>query len=175
MKKTLLAITALAMVHLAHSALLVTSDGAWSTTAANGTSNGGAQTNWNTSGTFNNWGGASFNANAETWYMDMQATAANAQQTYAAGYTYSYRSSAAAAIAGHATNQVVYLTADGSTVAASRVAGPNNTGTYGSGDRNTISSSYAVSAGNAIIGQTVGMRLTSEGAQSRFRADGDSD
>lgn len=166
---------AVALAHSAHAALLVTSDGAWSTTAANGTSNGGAQTNWNTAGTFNSWGGASFNVNAESQYMDMQATAANAQQSYAAGYTYSYRSSAAAAIAGHANNQVVYLTANGGTVAGSRVAGANNTGTYGSGDRNTINGSYAVSGGDAIIGQTIGLRLSSEGIQSRFRADGDSD
>ena len=175
MRNTLMTITALAMVHVAHSALLITSDGAWSTTAANGTSNGGAQTNWNTGASFGSWGGSSYNVNAETQYMDMQATAANAQQAYAAGYTYSYRSSAAAAIAGHANNQVVTLTANGGTVAASRVAGANNTGTYGSLDRNTINGTYAVSAGNAIIGQTVGMRLSSEGIQSRFRADGDSD
>lgn len=175
MKNTLLAVMLLAMVNIAHAALLVTSDGAWSTTAVIGTSNGGAQTNWNTGGTFGSYGGASYNVNAETQYMDMQATTANAQQTYAAGYTYSYRASAAAAIAGHDNNQVVYLTANGSTVAGSRVAGPNNTGTYGDADRNTIYGSYAVSAGDAIIGQMIGMRLSSEGIQSRFRADGDSD
>jgi len=157
---------------------LITSDGAWTTSAINATSNGGAQTNTSVGGAFSGWGGPAFvNVNNEGDYINMQATASNPQQTYAAGYTYSYNSTAYAALDGHKNNQVAYLTADGSTVAASRISGLNYTGSAGAASTNsrTISGSYVVSAGNPIIGQTIGLRLTSEGIQSRFRADGTSD
>jgi len=159
----------------AQAAELITSDAAWSSTAALSPSNGGAQDNWKTSdGALSSWGGTSFEVNSEGAYMNMQATGSNILPVYTEGYTYNYKASAAAAIATHSTNQVVYLLANGSTVAGSRVAGLNNTGTYGNNDRPTISGSVAVAAGDPLIGQTVGVRLTSEGAQCRFKADGSS-
>ncbi|WP_136077229.1 hypothetical protein [Pontiella desulfatans] len=155
-------------------AVLVSSDGAWSTNELITISKGGLQSNSNSGGTFGSWGGASFNANAESHYLDMETTVSNIQHIYTPGYTYSYKASAAAALANMMTNQVVYLLADGAPVSASRVAGKNYLGTFGSDNRNSVYGYYSAEAGDPLIGQTVGMRLTSEGIQSRFRADGDS-
>ena len=165
------ALACAALVHPAYSAQLITSDGAWINTAVNATSNGGLQANSNTGGSFGGWGDASFFSNAETQYLGMQASITSVQQTYTAGYTYSYQSTARAALASHAANQVVSLTGDGAVVAGTRVAGPNNTGTFGTLDPNTVNGSYVVSTGNAVIGETVGVRISSEGAQSRFWAE----
>ena len=150
-------------------AVLVTSDGAWSTNGVIENSNGGQQTNSNVGGTFGLWGGASFNVNAETQSLDMQSAA-----VYTEGYTYSYKASAATALESMMTNQVATLLADGSLVAESRVAGANYYGTFGSDNRNAIYGYRTVLAGDPLVGQTVGLRLSSEGSQSRFRADGDS-
>ncbi|VGO14038.1 hypothetical protein PDESU_02595 [Pontiella desulfatans] len=151
-------------------AVLVSSDGAWSTNGINSMSNNGMQTNSHNGGTFSQWGGASFNVNAETQTLDMQAPAL----VYTAGYTYSYKASAAAAQENMITNQVVTLLADGAPVAASRVSGPNVLGIFGSDNRNSIFGYRTIETGDPLIGQTVGLRLSSEGSQSRFRADGDS-
>ena len=165
------ALACAALVHPAYSAQLITSDGAWTTAAVNATSNGGLQANSNTGGAFENWGGASFNVNAESQYLDMQASATSVQQTYTAGYTYSYQSTARAALFTHMNNQVVSLTGDGAVVAGTRVAGLNYNGTFGIGNPNTVNGSYVVSTGNASIGETVGVRISSEGVQSRFWAE----
>ena len=178
MTRNLYGLTAIAgfaaLVHPAYSAELITSDGAWSTSALLTPSNGGAQTNSNTGGAFISYGGPTFRSNAENQSMNMQATVTNIMPVYTEGYTYNYKASSAAAIPNHATNQVVHLLANGNTVTASRVAGPNNTGVYGNSDRPTISGSYAVAAGDSLIGQTVGVRISSGGAQCRFAADGSS-
>jgi len=178
MTRNLYGLTAIAgfaaLVHPAYSVELITSDGAWSKTAFITPSNGGAQTNSNTGGAFIGYGGAHFRSNAENQSMNMQATVTNIMPVYTEGYTYNYKASSAAAIANHSTDQVVHLLANGNTVTASRVAGPNNTGTYGSNDRPTITGSYAVAAGDSLIGQTVGVRISSAGAQCRFAADGSS-
>jgi hypothetical protein len=155
-------------------AVLISSDGAWSSSAVVPISNEGSQTNSNAGGTFGSWGGPSFNANAESHSMDMQVTASNVQQVYTAGYTYSYKASAAAALESMMTNQVVTLLADGSPVSESRIAGKNYTGTFGSANRNTVYGYYSIEAGDPLVGQMIGLRLSSEGIQSRFRADGDS-
>jgi hypothetical protein len=155
-------------------AVLLTSDGAWDANGIMSASNGGEQSNSHVGGTFGSWGGSSFNVNAETHYLDMQATTSNVQQVYTVGYTYSYQASAAAALESMMTNQVMYLLADGTPVSSSRVAGRNYLGTFGSDNRNSVYGYYSVEAGDPLIGQTVGMRLTSEDIQSRFRADGDS-
>lgn len=162
------AVVCAALVHPAYSVELITSDGAWTATGINATSNGGLQNNSNTGGLFDAWNGGVFNVNAETQYLDMQASATSVQQTYTAGYTYSYQSTAKAAIVGHMNNQVVSLTSGGSVVAGTRVAGPNNDGSSGDTHPNTVDDSYVVSAGNAVIGQTVGVRISGEGIQSRF-------
>ena len=153
-------------------AALLTSAGAWSSTGVVAQSNHGTQTNSNQNGQFSNWAGATFSANAESQNLDMQATATSVQQCYAGGYTYGYRSTALAALASDSTNQVAYLTANGNPVSASRISGPNNTGTFGSSDTNTITGCYAVGPGDPLIGQIIGLRLSSEGLQSRFHADG---
>ena len=166
------ALACAALVHPAYSAQLITSDGAWTTTTAiNASSNGGLQNNSNTGGAFVPWGGVSFRVNAESQYLDMQASAASVQQTYTAGYTYSYQSTARAAAEVHENNQVVSLTSNGGVVAGTRVVGLNYNGTFGDGNPNTVNGSYAVSTGNASIGQTVGVRISSEGVQSRFWAE----
>lgn len=152
----------------AQASVLVSSDGAWSTNGINSMSNNGMQTNSHNGGTFSQWGGASFNVNAETQYLDMQAPT----QVYTAGYTYSYKASAAAAQESMMTNQVVTLLADGAPVVASR--GPNTLGTFGAENRNSIWGYRTIETGDPLIGQTIGLRLSSEGSQSRFRADGDS-
>ena len=151
-------------------AVLVSSDGAWSTSGVAGVSHNGMQTNSHVGGTFSEWGGAAFNVNAETQYLDMQAPA----QFYTPGYTYCYTVSAAAALESMKTNQVAVLLADGSPAADTRVVGLNYNGTFGSDQRNSIYGYRTVKAGDPLIGQTVGLRLSSEGSQSRFRADGDS-
>ncbi len=174
MKRWMVAIASMGLLLGVQAGVLVSSDGAWSSAGVIGSSNGGAQTNQNAGGAFGNYGGPSFNVNAESIVMDMQATVSNMLPVYTEGYTYNYKASSAAANVSMATNQVVYLLANGGTVAGSRVSGPNNTGIYGNLDRPTISGSYAVAAGDALIGQTIGVRLSSEGVQSRFAADGSS-
>jgi hypothetical protein len=165
------ALACAALVHPAYSVQLITSDGAWTTTAVNATSNGGLQDNSNTGGSFGLWAGPSFLSNGSNQYLDMQASATSVQQTYTAGYTYSYQSTASAALESHENNQVVSLTGDGAVVAGTEVAGLNYNGAFGLGNQNTVNGSYAVSTGNAFIGQTVGVRISSEGTQSRFHAE----
>jgi hypothetical protein len=152
---------------------LITSDGAWTSSGLVSSSNGNAQANLNANGVFNPWGGATFSGvNNENVYMSMQTKAGNPQQYYTAGYTYSYQSTAYAMNANGLTNQVAYLTADGETIEASRISGPNSLGNGGPWDPNTISSSFAVATGDAVVSQRIGLRLTSENVQSRFKADG---
>lgn len=172
MKKWIISGLAIASAFSVQAVELITSDGAWNASAGVSLSNGGTQTNSNNGGGFG--AGPNFFSNTEGAYVDMQATAGNPQQSYAAGYTYHYRSTAYAALDDMKTNQVAYLTANGSTVAASRISGPNNNGTSGSGNPNTISDSVEVSPGDSIIGQTIGLRLASEFVQSRFLSDGTS-
>jgi hypothetical protein len=165
------ALACAALVHPAYSAQLITSDGAWTTTAVNATSNGGLQDNSNTGGSFGLWAGPSFLSNGSNQYLDMQASATSVQQTYTAGYTYSYQSTARAPNVAYDDIQVVSLTSNAAVVAGTPVAGSNNTGTFGTGDPNTVNGSYVVSTGNAVIGQTVGVRISGEGVQSRFWAE----
>ncbi len=156
-------------------AVLITADGAWSSSAINASSNGGLQSNSHSGGAFGLWGGPSFNVNAESLYLDMEATGLNIQPVCTAGYTYRWRVKAAAAREDMMNNQVSYLLAGGSPVSASRLEGPNNDGTFGPDNRHTIYGSYPVAAGDAQVGKTVGLRLTSEGIQSRYLADGDTE
>jgi hypothetical protein len=150
---------------------LLTSDGAWDTEGINNSSNSGAQTNSNNDGKFVNWGGVTFNSNSENNYFDMQATKSNPQQSYAAGYTYYYRSTSVTS-SSTVVNQVAYLTADGSTITASRIFGPNSSNPHDPSASHTISDSFVVATGDNVVGQTIGLRLSSEGAQSRFRLNG---
>jgi len=155
-------------------AILVTSDQAWDSNEAYGLSNSGMQTNWNTGGNFGMWGGKMWSSNADSQTMDMQATASNVQRTYTAGYTYSYHVSGLAAVDAHATEQIACLTANGNVVDGTLVSGANHLGTYGLNDPAPIYSYRTVSEGDGLIGQPIGLRLSSEGPQTRYLADGSS-
>lgn len=149
---------------------LLTSDGAWNANGVITSSNGGAQTNSNIGGTFVGWGGVTFNSNNDSQHLDMQATESNPQWKYAAGYTYNYRSTSVSSVSD--VNQVAYLTANGQKVAASRISGPNTSIPGNPNASNTISGSFVVAAGDDVVDQIIGMRLSSEGIQSRFRLNG---
>ncbi|MGZ0708748.1 hypothetical protein ACWPKO_10465 [Coraliomargarita sp. W4R53] len=155
-------------------AILITSDQAWDSNEVYGLSNSGMQTNWNTGGGFGAWSDAMWSSSADSETMDMQATTSSVQRTYTAGYTYSYRASGLASSAAHATKQIASLTANGNVVGTSRVTGVNHTGSYGVNDHSPIYSYYTVSEGDGLIGQTIGLRLSSEEAQTRYLADGSS-
>ena len=142
---------------------LITSDGAWTETAVNATSNAGQQSNSNTSGAFSRYDGASYNTNSEAQYMDMQTTASNVQQNYTAGYTYTYTGNARRVA--DFPNQVASLTADGSVVTGTRI-----TAATGNGSWAPNTGTYTVDTGNTAIGKAIGLRLSSEGSQSRFSA-----
>ena len=175
-KSTCCAAAIAVLVQSAYSVELITSDGAWSTSAINASSNGGLQDNSNSGGGFVDFFAPSYTSNAPTNYVDMQATASSVQQAYTAGYTYSYQAEGISAIDNHEGTFSVQLLGNGSAVSGTKATGNNYTTAGGPGvDSNVINGSHAVSAGDAIIGQTVGMRIHSEVAvQTRFRANGNS-
>lgn len=149
---------------------LLTSQGAWTDSAIVGSSNDNRQNNSRNGGALGDWAGAAFSSNAASQYIDMQATAANPQQNYTAGYTYSYQSLGHSATGGHNSNFNVELLANGSGSGDS-VSGNNYTdaGTAGS---NNISGELQVAVGSTLIDQQIGMRISSDGEQTRWNADG---
>ncbi|VGO11472.1 hypothetical protein PDESU_00016 [Pontiella desulfatans] len=58
MKTYIVALVAMGWLGGVQAAQLISSEGAWSSSAVNPASNGGAQTNWNTGGVFGQWGGS---------------------------------------------------------------------------------------------------------------------
>jgi hypothetical protein len=100
----------------------------------------------------------------------MRATAANPQQNYTAGYTYSYQSVGHSAIADYNTTFNAELLANG-VPTGENVSGNNFTvpGTAGS---NTLSGELQVESDFTYLGQQIAMRISSQGVQTRWRADG---
>ncbi len=149
---------------------LLTSSGAWTTTGINASS--GTQANTVNNGAFSSWGGASFNSNTTTTYIDMQTAAGNPQQNYTAGYTYSYSSKGFSPTNALETTFNVQLLGNGALVGGTQVTGNNYQAAGGDElDSNVINGSYQVNGGDALIGQRIGMRINSNGEQTRFRAE----
>lgn len=163
---------AMGLTHGVLAATIITSDGAWTTTDVVEVSNGGSQTNFNSGGTFNSFAGAVFSSSGTNQVMYMSSLS----NTYEVGKTYIYQVEGLAAAAARDDIQNVELIAGTNTsgIAGTLVSGPNNTGVYGVNDRVAISGSYAVEAGDPIIGQRVGMKLYSSGFETRFHANGTS-
>jgi hypothetical protein len=174
-----------ALMHPAHSVELITSDGAWTGgVLVGGVETGGGvvadpnnwQVNTYTVGGFTNWGGSAFTSNAPNQYLQMVADVNNVHKVYTAGYTYSYQSTASAVEFEHQAVQYVSLIGNGTNVIVTKsgenhARDANGGAFYGSDSRNTVSGSYVVSTDDAVIGETVGMRISSEGVQSRFLAE----
>ncbi|VGO11474.1 hypothetical protein PDESU_00018 [Pontiella desulfatans] len=180
MKKWITTIVAIGLACGIQAGTLITSDGAWSSTSINATSNGGMQTNYINGGAFGTTLGKDWyrsNADAETTNtMYMSAVSGNPDLTYQAGKTYIYQIQGYAAIESHSNTQNVMLIAGSDTngIAGTLVSGLNNTGVYGINDQVAISGSYTVEVGDPIIGQPIGMKLFSSGIQTRWYSDGSS-
>lgn len=177
MKRWIIAIMSIAYAVGGQAGMLITSDGAWDSSGVVALSNGGVQTNYNFNGEFGSAAGNDYfssNANSEeTNFMYMAAAPGNPDLTYQAGKTYIYQIQGYAAIAGHSNTQNVMLIAGSDTngIAGTLVSGLNNTGTYGINDQVAISGSYTVEAGDPVIGQPIGMKLYSNGIQTRWCSD----
>jgi hypothetical protein len=148
---------------------LLSSQGAWTNS---GTANpaGIPQSNNNSGGSFNEWNGASFWSHSGSEYFNMQATDSNPQQNYTAGYTYSFQSQGHSAIVSHHNSFQIDLLAGGDVVSGG-VSG-NNYSLAGSAGSNIITGSIDVDNGDVYNGKQIGMRISSNGTQTRFLADG---
>ena len=173
MKKCIILGLAIACALGTQAVELITSDGAWDASGLAPTSNNGAQTNSRKGGVFGSWGGATFNSNAERYWLRMQTTADNLHPKYTAGYTYSYYSTS---VSSHKvkSKQIAHLTANDIKVTGSEISGDNCAELKIPEASNTISGFIEVAAGDAIVDKTIGLQLASESHQSRFRADGTS-
>lgn len=106
----------------------------------------------------------------------MQTAAGNPQQNYAAGYTYSYQAKGYSQVNTQETTFNVQLLAGGALVSGTQVTGNNYTTGGGVGpepDSNVINGSLQVDSGSALVGQQIGMRLNSNGPQTKFLPDGE--
>jgi hypothetical protein len=177
MKKPKILVSCLAAVHILHAATilqgieLLSSHEAWTQLGVQASSNNGKQNNTYKNGGFVKWGGACFFCNqSSSGSLEMRATAANPQQNYTAGYTYSYQSVGHSAIADYNTTFNAELLANG-VPTGENVSGNNFTvpGTAGS---NTLSGELQVESDFTYLGQQIAMRISSQGVQTRWRADG---
>jgi hypothetical protein len=171
---SVLGLAAVMTVQPVSAALLINSSGAWTNNAVVSLSNGGKQSNANVNGGFGviNGTNAYYYSNGGTAYMTMQATAGSAQQTYTSGYTYRYKVTGYAALSSQNTTQNGVLLANGTAVAGTLITGPNNNGTFGYTGENAISGTRSVATGDALIGQTVGLKFYSTAAQTQWRNTG---
>ena len=148
---------------------LLSSQGAWTKL---GTANpaGIPQSNNNSGGRFDEWNGASFFSDSGSEYFNMEATSSNPQQNYTAGYTYSFQSQGRSALASHNNSFKIDLLAGGDVVSGG-VSG-NNYSLPGDAESNIITGSIDVDNGDVYNGKQIGMRISSNGTQTRFLADG---
>ena len=150
---------------------LLTSQGAWSTTDVVASSNSDSQNNTRNSGYFDIYaGGATFSSNLVSEYIAMRAAADNPQQNYTAGYTYSYQSLGYSLLPSHNSIFNVGLLANG-VLTGDNVSG-NNYMVSGIAGSNNISGELQVESGFAYLGQQIGMRISSQGIQTKWFADG---
>ena len=147
---------------------LLTSQGAWNATDVVASSNSGGQNNTQNSGSFGDSGGAIFSSDAVNEYIDMQAAATNPQQKYTAGYTYRYESLGHSTTLAQQSTFNVGLLANGD-LTGNNVSGNNYTDTAGS---NNISDELQVKSDFAYLEQQIGMRISSNNAQTKWYADG---
>lgn len=153
---------------------LITSDGAWSSTGTVALSNGDIQANTDNNGFYGTWNGGSFNSNTATTYIDMQTATGNPQENYTAGYTYSYEARGYSALNAHESTFNVQLLGNGSLVDGTQVTGNNYTSVGGpETDSNVVKGSYEVTNVSTLLGQKIGIRINSNGQQTRFLANGD--
>jgi hypothetical protein len=152
---------------------LLTSDDAWTNTEILASSNNGLQNNTPHNGGLGNYFGPYFWSNNTTDYIDMKATALNPQQHYTAGYTYIYKSEGGAEVAGdnshHNTFNIELLANDAATGIKATGNNYSNPDVVGS---NSIGGSLQVNSHSNYAGKRIGIRINSNGSQTRWRPDG---